>query len=48
MGENGEIELNEYGLKVFIADNIKKGERITNEELLRRINRKLKKKNLQQ
>ncbi len=40
---NGMIELNRYGCEKLIAGNIKRGEIITDEELLIRINKKLKK-----
>ena len=38
---NGRIELNDYGLKKLIAENIKKNEVISEEELIERINKKL-------
>lgn len=38
-----EVELNDYGLKKFIFDNIKEGELVDEEELIRRINKKLEK-----
>ena len=39
---NGIIELNRYGCEKFIAGNIKKGEIISEKELLKRINKAIK------
>lgn len=39
---NGRIELNQYGCEKLIAGNIKRGETISEEELIKRINKKLK------
>jgi len=37
-----EVELNDYGLKKFVFDNIKEGELVSGDELNKRINKKLK------
>jgi len=39
---NGRIELNRYGCEKLIAGNIKRGEVISEKELLKRINKYLK------
>ena len=39
---NGKIELNDYGLELFINQNIEDRESISHEELIKRVNKKLK------